>query len=61
MRRALAETFADEEFRATAQKQFGFQAEFVPGPEAAEMSAQLIKQASEDRDALDYLKQLARG
>jgi hypothetical protein len=61
IRRALAETFADEEFQATSQKQFGFQAEFVPGPEAAEMSVQLIKLASEDREALEYLKQLARG
>jgi tripartite-type tricarboxylate transporter receptor subunit TctC len=61
MRRALADTFADEEFQATAQKQFGFQAEFVPGAEALETSIRLIKQASEDPEALEYLKQLARG
>src|SRR5215217_6929957 len=60
MRKALAETFADEEFQATSQKQFGFQAEFVPGAEALEMSIRLVKQASEDREALEYLKQLAR-
>jgi len=61
MRKALAETFADEEFQATSQKQFGFQAEFVPGLEAAEMSTQLLKLATEDREAVEYLKQLARG
>src|SRR3954453_23219406 len=61
MRKALAETFADEEFQATSRKQFGFQAEFVPGLEAAEMSTQLLKLATEDREAVEYLKQLARG
>jgi tripartite-type tricarboxylate transporter receptor subunit TctC len=61
MRQAMAATFADEEFQATAQKQFGFQAEFVPGAEALEGSVRLLRQATEDREALEYLKQLAKG
>jgi hypothetical protein len=60
MRQAMAETFADPEFQAAAEKQLGFQFEFVPGAEAQELAQSILNQASDDREALDYLRRLSR-
>jgi tripartite-type tricarboxylate transporter receptor subunit TctC len=61
MREAVARMFADEEFQATSQKQFGFQPEFVPGPQAVEMAAETIRLATEDAEALEYVRRLSKG
>jgi tripartite-type tricarboxylate transporter receptor subunit TctC len=60
MRQAMADTFADPEFQAAAEKQLGFQFEFVPGAEAQELAQAILNQANEDREALEYLRRLSR-
>ncbi len=60
MRQAIADTFADPEFQAAAEKQLGFQFEFVPGAEAQELAQFIINQANDDPPALDYLRRLSR-
>ncbi|MGH7490655.1 MAG: hypothetical protein ACREMY_34335, partial [bacterium] len=60
MRKAVADSFADEDFQATAEKQFGFRVESVTGAQAQEQIADVIRRASEDRAALEYLQTLAK-
>ena len=60
MRQAVAQTFADAEFQAAAERQLGFQFVFVPGAEAQDQAQLIINQAREDTEALDYLKRLAK-
>ncbi len=60
MRQGLADTYADPEFREAFEKQLGFPYEFVPGAEAQGLAEQIIKNASEDTEALDYLRRLSR-
>jgi hypothetical protein len=60
MQQAMADTFADPELQAAAEKQLGFQFEFVPGPEAQELAQLIMNQANDDPAALDYLRRLAR-
>jgi tripartite-type tricarboxylate transporter receptor subunit TctC len=60
MRQALAETFADPEFQATAQKQIGFPIEAVGGVQAQEGAERIMREATADSEALDYLRRLAR-
>ena len=44
MREAMAATFADPEFQAAAEKQLGFQFEFLAGAEAQALAEQIIRQ-----------------
>jgi tripartite-type tricarboxylate transporter receptor subunit TctC len=60
MRQAVADTFADPELQAAAEKQLGFQFEFVPGAEAQALAEKIIKTVREDPDALEYLRRMAR-
>jgi tripartite-type tricarboxylate transporter receptor subunit TctC len=60
MRRSLADTFADPEFQAAAEKQVGFQVEFVPGVQAQELAERIVRETSSDAEALEYLRRLAR-
>jgi tripartite-type tricarboxylate transporter receptor subunit TctC len=60
MRQAVADTFADEEFLAAAEKLLGFKMEFIPGSEAAALAQRIIRESSADADALEYLKRLTK-
>jgi tripartite-type tricarboxylate transporter receptor subunit TctC len=60
MRRAVEQTYADEEFQAASEKQFGFQAEFFPGPRAHAAVVDILRIAQEDAEALEYVKRLVR-
>ena len=60
MRQAMADTFADSEFQAQAEKQLGFQFDFVPGAEAQEMAQFIIDSGRDDPEALAYLQRLSR-
>jgi hypothetical protein len=60
MRQAVADTFASPDFQAAAEKQLGFQFEFVPGAEAQELAGKIVKDANDDPEPLDYLRRLAR-
>ncbi len=60
MCQAVAETFADPEFQATAEKQVGFPIESVAGARAQEAAERILREASADAEALDYLRRLAR-
>jgi tripartite-type tricarboxylate transporter receptor subunit TctC len=60
MRQAVADSFADPEFQATAQKQFGFHVEFVTGAQAHDQVVDVTQRATADRAALEYLKLLAK-
>jgi tripartite-type tricarboxylate transporter receptor subunit TctC len=60
MREAIAATFADPEFQANAEKQLGFQIEFVPGAEAQAAVADILRRANDDPEAMEYLQRLAR-
>ncbi len=60
MRQSVAETFADPEFQAAAEKQVGFQVEFVPGVQAQQLAEQIVRETSTDAEALEYLRRLAR-
>jgi len=60
MRQAVADTFASPDFQAAAEKQLGFQFEFVPGGEAQELAGKIVKDANDDPEPLDYLRRLAR-
>jgi hypothetical protein len=60
MRQSISDTFADRDFQAAAEKQVGFQVEFVPGVQAQELAEQIVREASTDPEALEYLRRLAR-
>jgi tripartite-type tricarboxylate transporter receptor subunit TctC len=60
MRQSVADTFADREFQAAAEKQVGFQVEFVPGVQAQQLAEQIVRETSTDAEALEYLRRLAR-
>jgi len=59
MQQAMADTFADPELQATAEKQLGFQFEFVPAAEAQALAQKIVNSASDDPDALEYLRRQA--
>jgi tripartite-type tricarboxylate transporter receptor subunit TctC len=58
LRKALADTLADDDFNAETRKSFGFELTFVPGPEAQALATEIVDDT--DRQTLDYLKALAR-
>lgn len=60
MRKALADTFADPEFLAAAEKILGFQIEFMPGAEAQELVQRIVRETGQDAAAIEYLKRLTR-
>ena len=60
MRQSMTDTFADRDFQAAAEKQVGFQVEFVPGVQAQELAEQIVRETSTDAEALEYLRRLAR-
>jgi tripartite-type tricarboxylate transporter receptor subunit TctC len=60
MRKAVADTFADPEFQAAAEKQLGFQFEFVPGVAAQTLAEKIIQGTNEDPEPIDHLRQLAK-
>jgi tripartite-type tricarboxylate transporter receptor subunit TctC len=60
MQQAMADTFADPELQATAEKQLGFQFEFVPAAEAQALAQKIVSSANDDPDALEYLRRQAR-
>lgn len=60
MSKAVADTFADPEFQAAAEKQLGFQFEFIPAADAQSLAEKIIQDANNDAEPLDYLKQLAK-
>jgi tripartite-type tricarboxylate transporter receptor subunit TctC len=60
MRQALADTFADPEFLAAAEKILSFQIDFLPGAEAQEIVQRIVREAGEDPEAMEYLRRLAK-
>lgn len=58
LRKAVSDTFADEEFQAEAQKQNAFRLTLIPGAEAAALAREII--GSGDKEALDYLQKLSK-
>ena len=60
MRKAMVDTFADAEFQAAAEKMLAFQIDFLPGAEAQDLAERIVRDASQDPDALEYLKRLTR-
>jgi len=60
MRKAVADTFEDPEFIASAEKTLGFHQEFMPGAEAQALSERVLQQSQEDPEAIDYLKRLSK-
>ena len=60
MRQAITETFADPEFQAMVDKQLGYQLQETTGAEAQELAEQIMRDAREDQEALDYLRRLSR-
>ncbi len=61
MRQAFADTFADPEFQAAAEKQLGFQFEFVPGAEAQAHAEKVIREVGADTEVVEHLKRLSAG
>ncbi len=61
MRQAIADTFADPEFQAAADKQLGFQFEFVPGAEAQAHAEKVIREVGADTEVVEHLKRLSAG
>jgi tripartite-type tricarboxylate transporter receptor subunit TctC len=59
MRQAVADTFADTEFQAAAEKQLGYPLELVPGAEAQAVAERVIGGATADPEAVDYLQRQA--
>jgi tripartite-type tricarboxylate transporter receptor subunit TctC len=59
MRKAMADTFADPELHAAADKQLSYQFEFVPGAEAQQAAIQIVQRANDDPQALEYLRAMA--
>ncbi len=60
LRKAVADTFADAEFHADIEKQAGYRVEFIPGEEAQALAERIIRDASTDREAMDYLIKLTK-
>jgi len=60
MRQGIADTYGDPDFREAFEKQLGFPYEFVSGAEAQALAEKIIKDASEDTEALEYLRRLSR-
>ena len=60
LREAVADTFADPEFRAEMERQVGYQVEFIPGPEAQAIAQRIIRESASDQEATEYLKRLTR-
>jgi tripartite-type tricarboxylate transporter receptor subunit TctC len=60
MREGMAATFADPEFQAAAEKQLGFQFEFLPGAESQTLAELIIRQPNDEPDALQHLKRLSK-
>jgi tripartite-type tricarboxylate transporter receptor subunit TctC len=60
LRQALSDTFADPEFHATGEKQLGYPLETVDGLEAQSQAEKLIRDAHEDGEAIEYMRQLAQ-
>lgn len=60
LRKAIADTFADREFQAQVQQQLGFQFEFAPGAQAQRRAEEIIKEMTEDKEVLQYLRSLAQ-
>jgi tripartite-type tricarboxylate transporter receptor subunit TctC len=58
LRQALADTMADEDFKAEARKSFGYELPFVPGADAQTLAADIAE--GTDRQTLDYLRSLSR-
>ena len=58
LRTGLAETMADEEFKAETRKSFGFELPFVPGAEAQLLADHIVQ--GTDKDTLEYLQRLSR-
>jgi hypothetical protein len=59
LRKAVADTFADPDFQAAVMKQSGYQFVFTPGAQSQDIAQQVIKNASDDKEAIDYLRKLA--
>jgi hypothetical protein len=60
MRQAMSDTLADPEYRDAFEKQLGFPYELIPGAEAQSLAERIVKDASEDQEALEYLRRLSR-
>src|SRR5581483_5206233 len=60
LRKAVADTFADAEFHADIEKQAGYRVSFIPGEEAQALAERIIRYASTDREAMDYLIKLTK-
>jgi len=60
MRQAVSDTLADPEYRDAFEKQLGFPYELIPGAEAQSLAEKIVKDASEDQEALEYLRRLSR-
>jgi len=60
MRQAVTNTFADAEFQAMVDKQLGYQLQEITGAEAQELAEQIMRDAREDQEALEYLRRLSR-
>jgi tripartite-type tricarboxylate transporter receptor subunit TctC len=58
LRKALADTMADDDFQAEARKSFGFELTFIPGAEAQTLATEIMQ--GTDTDILDNLRTLAR-
>ena len=58
LRQALADTMADEDFKAEARKSFGYELPFVPGAEAQTLARDIVE--GTDQQTLDYLRALSR-
>jgi tripartite-type tricarboxylate transporter receptor subunit TctC len=59
MRKVMADTFADPELHAAAEKQLGFQFEPVPGAEAQALAQKIIETARDDPEPVEYLRRQA--
>ena len=60
MRKAMADTLADPEYKDAWEKALGFPYEGVLGAEAQSLAEKIIKDAADDPEALEYLRRLSR-
>ncbi|HLG73294.1 MAG TPA: hypothetical protein VK009_22970 [Chloroflexota bacterium] len=59
-RKATADTFADPEFKAEAQKQFGIELQYMPGDQAQKVVDNTATLASQKPEGTKYLQDLAK-
>lgn len=58
VRKAVDATFADPEFQATGEKQIGIKSEYTPGAVSQQLVQQIVKEATADKEGIDYVKKL---